>query len=385
MKKFLKKIVIKLKLMNVFSIFFYIFRIFKIQNNKIVIVNYHGKGYGDNAKYVVESLLKKNENLKIYWALKNTDEMVPKGIKKIKFNSIKYFYHLTTAKVWLNNSRFQPFVRKRKEQYYIQLWHGGLALKKIEYDAYDKMTEYYKQWMQNDSKITNLMISNSTFCTEMYRRAFKYNGKILEVGSPRNDILINNKENMKEKIYNYYNIGNDSKTLLYAPTFRKDYSSNPYNIDLLLVKQKLEEVTNDKWNIIVKFHPIMKKNDMYVKNIDKFIDASNYPDMQELIAGCDILVTDYSSTMFEALIANKIVILYVNDLDKYNEERGTYFDLQELPFNIVKNNNEIIKLIENFNDIDINSYNEFSKKVGLKEEGTASEKVAEKIIKLIKE
>ena len=88
MKK-LKKIVVKLNLMNVLSIFFYVFRLFPIEKNKIIIVNYHGKGYGDGGKYIAEQLL--NKKVKIYWAVKDTKSFVPYSIKKVKMNSISYF------------------------------------------------------------------------------------------------------------------------------------------------------------------------------------------------------------------------------------------------------------------------------------------------------
>lgn len=379
--KILKQLVVKMNLMNILSVFFYIFRLFPIKNNKIIFINYHGKGYGDGGKYIAEQLLDKD--VKIYWAVKDMNSNIPSSIKKIKMNSISYFYHLSTSKVWVNNSRFPQYIRKRNNQYYIQIWHGCLALKKVEFDAYDKMTEYYKKWMLRDTKMTNLMVSNSDFCNDMYRRAFKYNGEILNIGTPRNDILINYKKSINNKVRKYYNISENDNILVYAPTFRLDYSTKPYDIDFEKLKSILEKDTNKKWKILIRLHPIIKNPKDHIKNMSDFINATDYPDMQELIIACNILVTDYSSTMFESMIANKKVILYTKDLDDYNSERGTYFNIKDLPFISATNNKELIQKVKEIDKFDYDKkYKDFKEKIGLNETGRSSEIVANRILEI---
>jgi len=385
MIKKLKNLVVKLNIMNIFCLLFYILRAFKVKNNRIIFVSYHGKGYGDSGKYVVEELLKEKDKYEIIWATKKKEKM-PTDIKQIKFNSFSYFYYLSTAKIWVNNARFPQYVRKRKNQFYIQLWHGGLALKKIEYDAFDKMTPYYKKWMENDTNMTDLMVSNSNFCTNMYKRAFKYNGEIKEYGTPRNDSLINNINELSSKVRDYYSIKENENLVLYAPTFRNKYDANPYDINFKELQKTLERKKSVKWKIICRLHPIIKEHNKIIDVNCEFINATDYPDMQELIAACDILITDYSSTMFEAMIANKPVIIYANDIQEYNDERGMYFSFNELPFPLCKNNNEILEYIEN-NKIEniISNYPEFKQKIGIKEYGKASIEVANRIVKIIGE
>lgn len=385
MKDRIKKIIVKINLVNLASLFFYIFRLFPIQKDKIVFVNFSGKGYGDNPKYVAEELLKRKEKYNMIWLTNHVSDMnFPKEIRKVKMFSIKSFYELATAKVWINNSRFDQFVVKRKGQFYIQTWHGGLALKKIEYDAEEKLSEYYKKVMKKDNDRIDLMLSNSIFCTNMYKKGFKYQGEILEVGSPRNDILVDYERDWKRKIIDYYNI-KEENLLLYAPTFRKSYEKNPYDIDFIKLKRALEEKTKQSWKIMIRLHPrIVNERDL-IGGKEELIDASNYNDIQELIASCDLLITDYSSTMFEAMIANKPVILYANDIEGYKEERGTYFELEELPFPLSKNNNELLEIIKNRNWETIKKqYEVLKKKVGLKETGQASRVIVDRIEKVMK-
>lgn len=370
--KRIKELLLKLTKETI-KLLFYIFRIFKIDEKKIICNNFDGKGYGDSPKYIVEELLKNNHDFKIVWVVKSMKLDMPSNIKQIKIYSIKWIYELATSKFWINNGRFPYYVRKRKKQYYIQTWHGGLALKKIEYDAEENITDTYKKMMINDNRMIDLMISNSDFCTKMYRTAFKYNGEIIQIGTPRNDVLINERDNIREKIRKKLNIKNNEKILLYAPTFREDYSNKPYDINFDILKECLEEKTNYEWKIFIKLHPKIKEPKKYIK-IDKDLkNVSDYSDMQELICACDLLITDYSSTMFEALIADKPVILYMKDIEKYANERGYYFQFDKLPFKISRNNKELLSIINN-NSFDAlkKEYENFCTNVGLNESGNAS-------------
>lgn len=386
MKK-LKKIIVKYNLMNIPALLFYFFRIFKIKKEKIIFINFNGKGYGDSPKYICEELLKSNIKLDLVWVVNNLDDInFPAEVRKVKKYSLKYFYELSTANVWINNSRFDSFVKKRKKQLYIQTWHGGLALKKIEYDAYDKLSEYYKKVIINDNKMIDIMISNSEFCTQMYKRGFKFNKDILEIGTPRNDKLLKYNEIEIDEIKKKFNIEKDEKILLYAPTFRDSYINNPYDVDFEKIKAILENKTNCKWKIVIRLHPKVQNPSELIVNIEKYIDATFYNDMQELILMSDLLITDYSSTMFEAMIANKPAIIYAKDIKDYYNERGVYFNFEELPFPFAKNNNELANKVRGLENTKvINCYNNFKEKVKLNESGKASYETSKIILERVKE
>ncbi len=378
MKKKLKKIIVKLNIVDLLSIPLFIFRIFPIKKNRILFENFTGKGYGDSPKYIAEHLLKSNDKYELFWVFrKGTKIKLPKGIFPIKLYSIKFFYIMATSKIWISNSRLDQYVVKRKDQFYIQTWHGGLGIKKIEYDVEDKMSEYYKKVMAKDNSNIDIMISNGKFCTELYKRGFKYKGKIVEVGTPRNDVLINDKTSLNNKVRKIFNINSDDKIILYAPTFRNNYEKNPYDINFKGIKEIYENKFKCKCHIIVKMHPRITNSENLINNSNvKMINATSYPDIQELICACDILITDYSSTMMEAMIANKPVIIYANDIDSYIDERGFYFKFEELPFPLAKNNDDLKSVFES---LDLNkilsSYKNFKEKVGLKELGTSTNKV----------
>lgn len=385
MKKKLKKVIVKLNLIKIISLPLFFFRIFKINNKKIVYVNFTGKGFGDNPKYIYEEINKRNNEYIHTWLINKNNvkkDEFPDNIKLVNIYSLRALFELATAKVWINNSRFDQYVVKRKEQLYIQTWHGGLALKKIEFDAEDKLSDYYKKVMLNDNKMIDAILSNSEFCTEMYKRGFKYNGNIMLSGSPRNDALINNLELNKSKVRKKFNISSKTKILLYAPTFRNNYDKNPYDINFNNLIKKIQLVGED-WKVFIKLHPRLQGSNISKKFDSKYINVTDYPDIQELICACDLLVTDYSSTMFEAMIIDKPVLLYANDIESYLDERGMYFSFDELPFELCKNNNEISLLNKNFFSNIESNYKIFKEKIGLHEKGDASKIVVDYIEKVI--
>lgn len=363
-----------------------LFRFFPIDSNKIVFCCYMGKGYGDNLKPICEELLNvENADFDIVWVLNksNYNKDMPKGIRKVKYKSLRYLYELTTSKIWIDNSRkeFVPF--KRKNQYYIQTWHAGLCLKKVEKDAELVLPKFYIRRAICDSKNADLFISNSLWETKLYNDSFWYNGRILEDGIPRNDILINSTKHVKikQEVYKKFNINPNKRILLYAPTFRNDFSLNAYNLDFNEFLTYLNKTTKAEWTLLLKLHPNISEKS-YGLNIPKdSIDVSNYGDLYELMISSDMLITDYSSLMFDYGYLNKPLFLYASDVADYLNDRGFYFDYYKLPFPVATNIEELISVYNKYNKTTyINNLKKFYNDVGLKETGNSAKKIANIII-----
>lgn len=363
-----------------------LFRFFPIDSNKIVFCCYMGKGYGDNLKPICDELLNvENFDFDIVWVLNksNYNKDMPEGIRKVKYKSLRYLYELTTSKIWIDNSRkeFVPF--KRKKQYYIQTWHAGLCLKKVEKDAELVLPKFYIRRAICDSKNADLFISNSSWETKLYNDSFWYNGRILEEGIPRNDILINSTKHIKIKqdIYIKFNINPNKRILLYAPTFRNDFSLNAYNLDFNEFLTYLNKTTKAEWILLLKLHPNISEKS-YELNIPKdSIDVSNYGDLYELMISSDMLITDYSSLMFDYGYLDKPLFLYASDVVDYLNDRGFYFDYYKLPFPVATNIEELISAYNKYNKTTyMNKIKKFYNNVGLKETGNSAKKIANIII-----
>lgn len=363
-------------------VFWIISSMFPIQNNKIVICNYYGRGFSDNAKYIAIEAIDRQLNYDIVWLVKNIDDNNNEfldEIRIVKYKSFKAIYELATAKIWIDNSRKNYYTRKRKDQLYIQTWHGGIALKKIEKDAEDALLKSYVKFAKKDSENADLFISNSRFNTNMYRRAFWYDGEILECGVPRNDLLFNNIEETKRKVKSFFNIANDKKIVMYAPTFRKDYNLEVYKFDYEKCIEEFNKKFSGEYVMLIRLHPnVFIKSTQLKYDSDNVYNASFYPDMQELLVGTDILITDYSSSMFDFMLTKKPCFIYASDIQVYKDDRGFYFELDKLPFSIATSTDEMITNIRRFdNHIYLSRVEKFLKKQGCIDNGSSSKSVVD--------
>lgn len=367
-----------------FSFLHLLFFVFKIRENKIVVSNFYGKGYGDNPKYLVEELLKAEKNLDIVWLVKNKNDLsIPDKVRKVKIFSVQSVYELLTANVWIDNCRKYFFynIFKKKETLYIQTWHGGVGLKKVEKAVQDNLSKSYVLSAKHDSAMVDYFLSGSRWMTENIKNNFWYNGKILQYGFPRNDMFFENL-NFKEKIYKNYRLPTTDKILLFAPTFRKNNTCSKFmDFDSLIIA--LNKKFGGNWTILLRLHPNIRDTKLNLpKNV---INASFYEDSQELLCAADILITDYSSIMFDMMLLEKPVFIYATDMDDYAKDRNFEFTFDELPFLYAQNDNELMKNIFDFNEKNY-KYNlkDFQRKVGLSETGKASINVSKIILEHLK-
>lgn len=302
-------------------------------------------------KAICDSLLKKKSNLDIVWLVRDTSMKAPFGIRYVKLNSIKGVYELVTAKIWMDNRRKLSYVRKRKEQFYIQEWHGGgPCLKYIEKDATALPAEYVA-YARNDSKMADLMISGSKWRTNNIKSSFWYDGEIIECDLMKNE---DNRSDCEicDEVFNFFDeLGANDNILLYAPTFRADHDLSCYHMDFEAVRRALIDKYGGEWKIIVRLHPNIANLDGFMTYSESIINGSKYPGINDLIVASKFLVTDYSGCMFEGFRLKTKVVLYALDLEHYtSNERGLYFDIRNLPSPLCENMEQFISCIRNFDE-----------------------------------
>lgn len=353
-----------------------------IQNNKILMWANSFKQYGCNPKYITEELLKNYPGkYEIVWVFDTGVELPHElcdRVRIVRYFSMEYLRELHTAHFIICNMRTNKSYmwKKRKGQIYIQTWHSSLRLKMIEGDA-ETLSPNYVEAAKADSEKIDLLISGCDFSTDTFRRAFWYDGPILKSGTPRCDMLIGEHVAFREKVRSCYNLISDQKLVLYAPTFRDRNQDQTHGMDFYKLRSALEKKFNGTWSAGCRLHPNIQKDVVAPGSIS----MTAYPDMQELIAASDCLITDYSSCMFDMAIAGKPCILYVPDLDVYmKNERGLYFYIEDLPFPIARTMTELYRVIADFDE---NSYREnvaaFMKKIGSYEDGNAAKRIVDYI------
>ena len=345
-----------------------------LRRNKIILWSDNFKTFGCSPKYIALDLAEKcADNLDIVWILEHDrpiPQNIPEGIRIVRYFSMEYLKEISTAKVIVCNARTSNyhFFPKRQGQYYIQTWHSSLRLKMIEGDA-SNLPEAYVETAKQDSQKIDLLLSGCQFSTDIFRRAFWYDGEILESGTPRCDIFFQDPKVIRSKVFQFFGIPEEKKLALYAPTFRKDGTDFLCGMNL----DQLSTSLGKDWCIGCRLHPNL--NAEIPEGIA--IPMSKYPDMQELLVACDLLITDYSSSMFDMAVAKKRCILYVPDLENYTaSERGLYFDIAKLPFPIAHTMDELINHIQHF---DVPAYHDqlsvFLSEIGSFETGRAASAV----------
>ena len=361
------------------------FRVCPINRKKVVICSYFGKGYGDNGKAIAEALLKLDPELDIVWGVKSQfKDSLPENIRAVEYNSWKYLWELATAAAWVDNSRKNAGTTKRKKQFYVQTWHGTVALKRIEKDVEENLDEFYVAGAKHDSKMANVILSGCRFFTDLCKRAFWFDKEIAEVGSPRSDALFNTDEQKQAEVKKALGIPCDKKVVLYAPTFRADGNLDCYNMDFEAVLDALEKKTGDSWVFCMRLHPNVSDKADFIKYSDRIFSGTDYADLYELIPACDLVISDYSSVMFDAGLINKKVILFANDIESYTADRNFYFDIKSLPFPLAESNGELLESINNFDEkAYFEALNTFNNEIGYCENGTAAKTIAERILKEI--
>ncbi|NLL00726.1 MAG: bifunctional glycosyltransferase family 2 protein/CDP-glycerol:glycerophosphate glycerophosphotransferase [Clostridiales bacterium] len=374
------------------SLYIHIFLKRPVKRNWILFESFFGKSYSDSPKYIYEFI---SANLpgkyKCIWVINEKGKKIPFRHKKIKRFSLRYYYYLARCGYIVFNSRQPVWAVKRKENVFLQTWHGT-PLKKLVFDIDDisSATPKYKQQVYKQSRAWDYLIAANGFSSETFKRCFLFNKTILNTGYPRNDILHSpDRDQIASIIRNRLSIPRDKKTILYAPTWRDDefYDKGQYkfklHLDLDLMRKELE----DEYVILIRTHYFIADS-LDLSSLSGFAyNVSKYDDISELYLISDILITDYSSVFFDFANLKRPMLFFTYDLEKYRDVlRGFYIDIEkEVPGPLVFTSEEVIEAIK---EIDViqekykDRYEEFYNRFCGWEDGQASKKVVESVFRV---
>lgn len=389
-----------LYLRRIFKYYFY-YKTYNTDKQLVIFESYMGRSYACSPKALYEAMLnnKRYDNFRYVWAFKKPCEKMfmldNKNTTIVRYGSKEYYQTYAKAKYWISNSRVPDHIKKRTDQIYIQTWHGT-PLKKLGYDinieggnAMNSVKEIQNKYII-DAKRYSYMISPSKFCTEKFISAFNLKALdkeniIIEQGYPRNDFLFQYTQNDCLLIKNALKIPKSKKVILYAPTWRdnKHVTGIGYVYDLGIDFKRLQSALQDEYIILFRAHYFVANQFDFTEYEDFIIDVSNYDDINELYVISDILITDYSSVFFDFANLKRPIIFYMYDLDEYqNQLRDFYIDLQDLPGNIIIEEEDLIKEIKDILNTAYYSkkYIAFNNKYTYLDGENVSETILEKII-----
>lgn len=373
-----------------------------IIKNTVLFRSFYGQ-YNDNPKYISEELHRRAPNVNIVWTIRDGQETdFPDYVKLVKLDSSEYIKYIARAEVVVDNYTgcrssiatsknlvrriiFKLASKKRKGQFNLSTWHGTpikhIALDEPKYKNLKFVKAYYA---------TDVILSDSRSTSNAFRTAFKWKDKpLIECGVPRNDIFFKKAEqNLRQKL----GLPEDKKIILFAPTFRESVQmSGLQQIKDLNIKNllnTLSEKFGGEWCFVFRSHVNVMASVLTGGALDNqlILNGNTHPDMAEYLASIDVLLTDYSGSMFDFIHSKKPCFLYVPDLDLYkNKERGFYFDIEETPFDICQDESSLNKAIKEFEIEEYLSKCEaFAEKMGKFDKGEASKVSVDLILQNIK-
>lgn len=377
-RRYIKKIIMRALLFPL--------RILPVNQKKVLLINELARNYSGNPKYVAECLISSFPNeLEIIYAVDSPEKYNSPNMKFIKFNSINYFICLMTSKVFLTNSGGFSYVPLRKSQYVINTWHGGGAYKSMGLRMYND-TEIFRKDLRLSAKDLNMMLSTCKKYTEVASEDMLIPKSVFcEIGMPRNDILLNENHALRQEVREKLGLRDNERLVLFAPTYRK-VSDNyfkesiaiSYGIDPQMVCDALEKRFAGKWRFAMRLHPRIVNESASVP-VD-VMNFTHYPDMQELLLAADVLINDFSSSMWDFMLTKKPCFIFATDLQHYVDTTKVYTPVSEWPFPKAANNDELEKAIIEFDEekyaTDCKRHYE---SLGGCETGTACEQVCKRI------
>lgn len=358
------------------SLLYGFFRLFPVRKKQVLLFSYYGEQYSGSPKYIGKYLLNKTD-VEVIWAFIQPEKHQGINCKTVRYGHVAFYYYLATAGTVITNYRMTADFVKRSGQKYIQTWHSSLRLKMIEKDAEETLPAHYVEMAKKDSSQLDYLLAGSRKSREIFERAFWYEGEIVNTGTPQCDILFEDRTPIKKKVCQHYNISQDCRIALYAPTFRKNHNTSVYDLDTESVISALQERFGGEWVLLMRLHPhLINLTDCFHYS-ERVLQATDYDDVQELLCATDVLISDYSAIMFDFSVTKRPCLLYTPDFVDYTQkDRQLYFDIKKLPFPSFETQAEMFDYIKEFPaEKYAEDLNSFMKETGSFDDGNASKRV----------
>ena len=318
--------------------------------SQVLFDSYSGKQFSDSPRGIFEELRRRGTTTPSLWLVRDRQVRTPQGTRPVPHASQEYFEALATSEAIVTNAHLPSWFAKRPGQTVVQTWHGSM-LKRIGFDIEHVRfaTRDYHERLAHEVGQWDYLVSPSPWATPILRQAFRFEGTILETGYPRNDIFHSpEREETAHAVRRRLGLPEGKKVVLYAPTWRDDkyYSPGKYKLDLRLDIERMREALGGEHVLLVRRHPNIV--DRVPGAGGGFVrDVSAYPEVQELFLVTDVLVTDYSSLMFDFANTGRPMLFYTYDLEEYRDKlRGFYFDFEEVaPGPLIKDQEGLVEAV----------------------------------------
>jgi CDP-glycerol glycerophosphotransferase len=351
---------------------------------RFVYNSFEGR-YSDNPRALCELLQARGDDHDHLWLADPAHlEGFPEGVATVPYGTPQCIEALEAADVVVANTHTDLVWSKRPGTVYLQTWHGT-PLKRIHWDVLWAPPGRLER-LQRDVDQWDVLLSPNAASTPRLRRAFRYEGEVLEAGYPRNDVLLAPEAGaLRAAVRSSLGIEDGRTAVLYTPTWRDDvvFGEGGKAFALGLDVEAFAEALGDDHVLLLRLH-YMLTGRLAAVGHPAVRDVSFHPDVAELYLAADAMVTDYSSTMFDFAVTGKPMVFFAYDLADYaDRQRGFYFDLApEAPGPLVETTEELIAALR---DLPAGAaafaerYDRFRERFCHLDDGHAAERVVERL------
>lgn len=355
-----------------------------VKKNRVMIYIHDRKGFTCNPKYIVKRLVEQyGDKLEILWVTMHPEtcqELTELGVTVLKSNTPSQILKYFRTRFFITNDAFPSWAMHRWNQKWMNTWHGAMNYKHIGYDYLAPMSPLAARIFKIKNRQPDYFLSGSKFFTDDTSVSFRLDSKIfVSSGLPRNDVFFQDQDAICKKVRNHYNIDAAVHLAMFAPTFRRGMKSDTFGMDFDMVRNALSQRFGGEWVILFRNHNFVKGKQKY----GGAIDVSAYHDMQELMCVSDVLISDYSSCLYDFCMTKRPSFVYATDLDNYmNNDRSFAYPFEKWPYPVARSNEELVTQISNFDEQShISKIEAHLMDAGAYDNGTASEQVADIIAK----
>jgi CDP-glycerol glycerophosphotransferase (TagB/SpsB family) len=340
-----------------YKLIFSLLKCLPSDNSKIIYIAHYGKNFNCNPKSMFEYIYEHYPQYKNIIVLNHRDryfDVDKERVKFVSYYSLAFLYHLATSRYWVVNTNLHHYLKPKRGTKYFQTWHAAGAFKKFGLDLPDTMWKEKLSWKE-DASHWSMLLCSSKHVVDIYAQACAIDkSKIYPIGLPRNDVFARPKVE-KSQILEKYKLPSDKKIILYAPTYRDHKQEDPVNLDF----SQLQKQLSDEYVFLLKLHPFLADYQINNDKTNRFvINLSKCDDIQELLLITDVLITDYSSVIFDFALTGRPMIFYAYDLDDY--KRGFYVNYEHfVPGPIAYDQEQLMELLKDYDQL----YHQYQRKI----------------------
>ena len=356
----------------------------------VLFVSWKGKQCGSHPLGIAEELRRRGDDREQLWAVTDWSVPVPEGGTGVLRGTQEYYEALARSRYLISNDDMQAPFRKRDGQVYLQTWHGT-PLKRIGFDISNPQfisgTAYFDHLAQDVAQ-WDLLLSPNPFSTPIMRRAFRYDGEICEYGYPGNDLLSRaDSAEVAARVRARLGLPDGKRVVLYAPTWRDNQvyaNGRRYRFDMRLDLERAWRELGQDHVFLIRGHHHMADDVPAGMRSGFAINVTAYPDITELFLVSDVLVTDYSSAMFDYAVTGRPIVFFTYDLAEYRDNlRGFYFDFEaEAPGPLLDSSAGVIEAVRDIDSVAVSyrdAYQRFAARFSSLDDGKAAARICDRL------